>query len=338
MIDNVSGLPMMPVLTLSDHGLYCPAADLYIDPWRPVDKAIITHAHADHARPGHRHILASAPSWPLLQHRLGNTTGQALPYGESIVIDGVRISLHPAGHILGSAQVRLERSGEVWVVSGDYKRQADPTCTPFEVVPAHTFISEVTFGLPVYRWPAPDTVFADIRQWWDSCAAGGQTAVLCCYALGKAQRVLQGMMGTHRPIYLHGAMQPLTQIYRDAGVAMASAEPVPVKGTDLSGALVLAPPSAVGTPWMRRFKSASIGFVSGWMQLRGNRRRRGFDRGFVLSDHADWPALVQTIDEVNPERTLLTHGDASALTRWMRERGRSISALHHLTRDAGDDG
>lgn len=328
----------MPVLTLSDHGLYCPAADLYIDPWRPVDKAIITHAHADHARPGHQHILASRESWPLLQHRLGSTTGQALRYGEGISVQGVRISLHPAGHILGSAQVRLEHKGEVWVVSGDYKRQSDPTCTAFEVVPAHTFISEVTFGLPVYRWPEPSTVFAQIRQWWDDCAERGQAAVLCCYALGKAQRILQGMLGAERPIYLHGAMQPLTQIYRESGVQMAHADPVPVKGTDLSGALVLAPPSAVGTPWMRRFNRVSTGFVSGWMQLRGNRRRRGFDRGFVLSDHADWPALIQTIEEINPQRTLLTHGDGSALTRWMREQGRDIAALHQVARNAQDDG
>lgn len=329
---------MMPVLTLSDHGLYCPAADLYIDPWRPVERAIITHAHADHARPGHQHVLATEPSWPLLQHRLGITTGQALAYGETLNIHGLRISLHPAGHILGSAQVRIEQGGEVWVVSGDYKRQADPTCTPFEAVPAHTFISEVTFGLPVYRWPPPATVFAEIRQWWEDCAERGQTAVLCCYALGKAQRVLQGMRDAHRPIYLHGAMQPLTQIYREAGVTMAPADPIPTKGTDLAGALVLAPPSAVGTPWMRRFASASIGFVSGWMQLRGNRRRRGFDRGFVLSDHADWPGLVQTISEVNPDRTLLTHGDASALTRWMREQGRDVGALHQHARSIGDDG
>ena len=317
----------MPLLEPRTAGLYCAAGDFWIDPLRPVPRALITHAHADHARAGHGCVHAAAPGWPVLEHRLGALDGRPLDYGEPLRLGGARVSLHPAGHILGSAQVRIEAGGEVWLVSGDYKRQPDGTCAPFEVVPADVFVSEVTFGYPVYRWPEPTTVYAQIRDWWQDCAAAGETAVLLCYALGKAQRVLHGLHDSAEPILLHGAMTALTALYREAGVALAPTCPLSEYEGELAGRLVLAPPSAAGSPWMRRFRKRQLALASGWMMLRGPRRRRAVDRGFVLSDHADWPALLRTIEEVNPQQVLLTHGDSAPLLRYLREAGREAADL-----------
>jgi putative mRNA 3-end processing factor len=234
------------------------------------------------------------------------------------------VSLHPAGHILGSAQVRVETAEGTWVVSGDYKRDPDPTCAPFEVVPCEVFITEATFGLPVYRWrPAPD-VAREILAWWDQARAAGQTCVLFAYALGKAQRLLAELAAlTDRRVLLHGAMTAPVAIYRDAGVRMLPTETVleQARGVDFAGELVLAPPSAAGSPWMRRFKRPTTGFASGWMRLRGNRRRRNFDRGFVVSDHADWPSLLRTIADTGAARVLATHGNTEALVHRLGERG-----------------
>ncbi|MCG6117859.1 MAG: ligase-associated DNA damage response exonuclease [Aquimonas sp.] len=321
-------------IQLSPSGLYCPAGDFHVDPWRPVPRAVITHAHSDHARPGSALYFAHVDSLPLLRWRLGEDASlQPVAYGERFRLGDAWLSLHPAGHVLGSAQLRVEVGDQVWVVSGDYKRDPDPTCPGFEVVPCDTFITEATFALPVYRWRPTAEVAQEVLDWWDSCAARGETAVLGCYALGKAQRLLAelgalpGLRG--RRVLLHGAMLPAVQIYREAGVAMAATEAVSeqARGRELAGELVLAPPSALGTPWMRRFKAVSTGFASGWMRLRGNRRRRGFDRGFVLSDHADWPGLVDTVLATGARRVLATHGSTDVLVRHLRERGIEAAAL-----------
>ncbi|MFN0166371.1 MAG: ligase-associated DNA damage response exonuclease [Bryobacteraceae bacterium] len=318
------------VLTVTDRGLYCPEGDFYIDPWEPVDRAVITHAHSDHARPGSRIYLCAKPGAGVLAARLGpEAVIDAVGYGETRDVRGVRVSLHPAGHILGSAQVRVEHLGKVWVVSGDYKTEADPTCTSFEPIRCHTFITESTFGLPIYRWPAQAEVFAQIDAWWRGNQAKGVASVLYGYALGKAQRVLAGLNPETGPIFCHGAVLRLNDEYRRAGVPLAEAPHAgdsTAKG-DYGRALILAPPSADGTPWLRRFGHISTGFCSGWMRIRGTRRRRAMDRGFVLSDHADWPGLLSAIKETEAESVWVTHGYRAPLVRWLRDEGWDAHAV-----------
>jgi len=319
-------------------GLYCPAGDFFIDPWRPVDRAVITHAHADHARTGHGHYLAAAAAEGVLRARLGPIALSTLPYGEAIEVSGVRVSLHPAGHVLGSAQVRLEHRGEVWVVSGDYKVEPDATCTPFEPVRCHTFVTESTFGLPVYRWPPQAEVFAGIDAWWQANVQAGRASVLYAYAFGKAQRLLAGVDASIGPIVCHGAVETLNQAYRACGVAL----PPTLRATEVADrslfarALVLAPPSAGGSGWIRRFPQPSDAFASGWMAVRGARRRRAVDRGFVLSDHADWPGLLSAIAATGAQRVFVTHGQVPVLVRWLTERGLQAQAFE--TEFAGEDG
>jgi putative mRNA 3-end processing factor len=321
------------VLQLTDRGLYCPAGDFYIDPWQDVDRAIITHAHADHARPGSRHYLTSGTGESILRLRMGAEASiQALDYGETALLGEARVSLHPAGHILGSSQVRIEHRGEVWGVSGDYKREADPTCTPFEPVRCHTFVTESTFGLPIYRWPVEGAVAADINEWWRENQTAGRPSLLFAYALGKAQRVLAQVDASIGPIFTHGAVERVNAAYRAGGIRLAptqaTAEILARKRTGpWEGALIVAPPSARGTPWVRRFPSASTGFVSGWMQIRGTRRRRAIDRGFVLSDHADWPSLLGAIESTRADTVWVTHGYSEVLVRWLRERGLDARAV-----------
>jgi putative mRNA 3-end processing factor len=319
-------------------GLYCPPGDFYIDPWRPVERAIITHGHADHARWGHAHYLAHRWSEGVLRQRLGaDITLQTLDYGEVIEHHGVRLSLHPAGHVLGSAQVRLAHGGRVWVASGDYKTEPDGTCTPFEPVRCDTFITESTFGLPVYRWPLQAVLFEQINRWWQGNAAQGRASVLLCYAFGKAQRVLHGVDASIGPLVVHGAVEPLNAVYRAAGVPLpATLRATEVAAPDLSRALVLAPPSALGSPWMKRFGAdAMVAFASGWMQVRGHRRRRGVDQGFVMSDHADWPGLMRAIGATGAERVRVTHGSVPVLVRWLCEQGLDAQAFQ--TEYGGDD-
>jgi putative mRNA 3-end processing factor len=317
--------PQEELVVARPEGLYCPPGDFYIDPWRPVARAIITHAHSDHARVGHAHYLAHTDSEGTLRTRLGQDINlQTLPYGEAIEHHGVRVSLHPAGHVLGSAQVRLEHGGRVWVASGDYKTEPDGTCTPFEPVPCDTFITESTFGLPIYRWPTQAVLFAEIDAWWRANAQAGRASVLFCYAFGKAQRILHGVDASIGPIVVHGAVEPLNAVYRAAGVALPPTLRVSDEGVDaalLKRSLVLAPPSAQGTPWMKRFGNYADAFASGWMQLRGTRRRRGVDRGFVMSDHADWPGLQQAIAGTGAERVFVTHGSVQVMVRWLTEIG-----------------
>ncbi|MRD46244.1 ligase-associated DNA damage response exonuclease [Caenimonas koreensis DSM 17982] len=304
-------------------GLYCPPGDFYIDPWRPVARAVITHAHADHARYGHGHYLASSDAQGVLRVRLGSIDLQTLPYGERISHNGVTLSLHPAGHVLGSAQVRLEHGGQVWVASGDYKVAPDPTCAAFEPVKCDVFITESTFGMPIYRWIPDEELFTGINDWWSRNAAAGRASVLACYSFGKAQRVLAGVDASIGPIIVHGAVEPLNAAYREAGVALPPTRLVTdvADRSELRRALVVCPPSAVASTWLRRFGEASTAFASGWMQLRGARRRGGYDRGFVLSDHADWPGLMGAIGATGAQRVIVTHGSIAAMVRYLREQG-----------------
>ena len=333
--------PSQDLIIARPEGLYCAAGDFYIDPWRPVDRAVITHGHSDHARPGHAHYLAHTLSAGTLRQRLGaDIQLQTLDYGTAIEHHGVRLSLHPAGHVLGSAQVRLEHGGRVWVASGDYKTEADGTCVPFEPVRCDTFITESTFGLPVYRWPTQAVLMDEINAWWRRNADEGRASVLLCYAFGKAQRILSGVDSNIGPIVVHGAVEPLNAVYRAAGVALPPTHRVTdIDKAALKRALVLAPPSAQGTPWMKRFGAdASDAFASGWMQVRGTRRRRGVDRGFVMSDHADWPGLMAAIAGTGAQSVRVTHGSVPVLVRWLTEQGLDAQAFETEYGDEeGDD-
>ena len=304
-------------------GLYCPPGDFYIDPWRPVARAVITHAHSDHARVGHDHYLAAAPAEGVLRVRLGDIDLQTLPYGQAVSHHGVTLSLHPAGHVLGSSQVRLEHGGQVWVASGDYKVAPDRTCDPFEPVTCDVFITESTFGMPIYRWSPDDQIFADINGWWQRNADAGKASVLTCYSFGKAQRILSGVDASIGSIIVHGAVEPLNRAYRTAGVQLPPTRLVTevVDKADLRRALVICPPSAAASPWIRRFGDCSTAFASGWMQLRGARRRGGYDRGFVLSDHADWPGLMSAIGATRAQRVIVTHGSIPVMVRYLGEQG-----------------
>jgi putative mRNA 3-end processing factor len=318
------------LLQISPDGLFCKRGNFHIDPWNPVARAVITHAHSDHARPGSQSYLSSIAGAPILRARLGNDIRiNTLEYGKSIRMDDVTVSLHPAGHVLGSAQVRVEHAGEVWVASGDYKTTIDRTCAPFEAVRCHTFITESTFGLPIYRWTPQAEIFHAINSWWRANQEAGRASVLFAYSLGKAQRLIAGVDSGIGPIFCHGAVQNLNQVYRESGI------PLPEtlhsgsvdKGYDWTRALIVAPPSCQGTIWMRKFGPVSSAYASGWMRLRGTRRRQSLDRGFVLSDHADWPGLLDAIDATGAEQVLVTHGYRAQLVRWLSEHGRNAGAL-----------
>lgn len=327
----------MSLISATERGFYCAAGDFYIDPWQPVIRAVITHGHADHFARGCGAYLVAQSGEAIFRLRLGQDAHiETLAYGERRRLNDVVVSLHPAGHILGSAQVRVEHRGEVWVISGDYKREPDPTCAPFEVVPCHTFVTEATFGLPIYRWPAQAQVFAQINDWWRRNQAQGRASILFGYALGKAQRIIAGVDPAIGPIYTHGAVEALVNAYRAGGVALPpTTHAMQAQSAEWHRALIVAPPSARGTPWLRRFGDQSSGFVSGWMRIRGTRRRRAVDRGFVLSDHADWTDLMATIRETGAEQVWVTHGYTAAVTRYLREQG--IEAYVVETRYSGEN-
>ncbi len=327
----------MDLIAPTERGLYCEAGDFHIDPWRPVSRAVITHAHADHARLGSDLYVCHPLTAPILKKRLGDVTIETAEYGEVLTRNGVDISLHPAGHVLGSAQVRVARNGEVWVASGDYKTEADGVVATFEPQRCTVFITESTFALPIYRWRPQSAIMGEIESWWRENAAAGRASVLYAYALGKAQRVIARIDASIGPIVCHGAVEPINAIYREAGVPLPPTR-LAHEITDkrvFAGALIVAPPSAAGSPWLNRFGDYSDALASGWMQVRGNRRRRGLDRGFVLSDHADWPGLLATIEATGAERVLATHGSAAALARFLTGRGLDAGAL--ATAYGGDD-
>ena len=333
------------LLTVSEHGLECPLGGFHIDPWGSVPLAVVTHAHGDHARPGSQRYIAAARGIGLLRRRLGpDAVIEGMEYGERRRLGNVMVSLHPAGHVLGSAQIRVESADTVWVASGDYKRQPDPTAEALEPLRCHVFITEATFALPIYRWEAPTTTVAEIWSWWQQNASAGKASLLFCYALGKAQRILAELLRyTEQEVLVHGAIEHLVDEYRRAGVRLlptrrVTDEPLDVAGNrrrraerrSYAGELIIAPPSAAGSPWVRRFgpkAAADTAFASGWMRVRGIRRRRGYDRGFVMSDHADWDDLLRTIAETGAQRVLTTHGYADILARHLRSQGQEAQAL-----------
>ncbi|MGQ0564274.1 MAG: ligase-associated DNA damage response exonuclease [Gemmobacter sp.] len=309
-----------PVLTFTDRGIYCPAGDFHIDPWRPVARALVTHGHSDHARPGHAAYLATHQALPVIRHRLGPITAEGIAYGEARRIGAATVSFHPAGHVPGSAQIRVEVAGEVWVVSGDYKTEPDGLCEPWDPVPCHAFISECTFGLPIFRWQPQAQVMADIAHWWAANAAAGRVSVLGAYSLGKAQRILAALPPVG-PIHTHDAVETPTQTLRDQGYALPATTPV-AAGKVPSTALVVAPPSALGSPWAARLgPNPAQAFASGWMAIRGIRRRRALGTGFVLSDHADWPGINTAIRATGADRVFVTHGYTAVFRRWLETQG-----------------
>jgi len=326
------------LVTLTTKGFYCEQGDFYIDPWLPVDKAVITHAHSDHAYPGSRKYLVAKEGEHLARLRLDpDATISSEPYGKAILLDGVKLSFHPAGHILGSSQVRLEHKGEVWVLSGDYKLTSDPTCEPFEPLRCNVFVTEATFGLPIYRWPPPEQVFGEINNWWRRNRERGKASVIFAYPLGKAQRILDGIDSSIGPIFTHGSVERITDAYREAGIKLPKtiyAGSVENK-KEFQGALIIGTPSSQGSTWLRRFGTASTAFASGWMMVRGARRQRAVDRGFVLSDHADWPELQTAVRSTEAETVYVTHSFAPEVSRWLVENG--INAKPVKTQFVGDD-
>jgi putative mRNA 3-end processing factor len=315
------------LLQLTPAGLYCPAGDFYIDPTRPVPRALITHAHSDHVRPGCGRYLCSTHSLPLLYMRLGNKIrARGVPYGEIQEIQDARVSLHPAGHILGSAQVRVEVAGQVWVASGDYKRDPDPSCHPFEPVPCDTFITEATFALPIYVWASQNTIGQQILAWWEANRAQGRPSLIVCHALGKAQRILASLAPLVPPsrfAIVHSTIEPINKIYRDAGIALMPTRKLSDMGRrpQLAGQLILAPSSAADENTLARLGDPVVASASGWLRVRKLARQRTTGQGFVMSDHADWPGLLKTIEQTGARRVLLTHGDGAALTRYLTQRG-----------------
>lgn len=318
------------LIKLTNKGLYCEQGDFYIDPWQPVKKAVLTHAHADHTYRGNQDYLVPAEGERLSRIRLGDEAKiSTRNYGETAEIRGVKVSFHPAGHVLGSAQVRVEYKGEIWVVSGDYKLMPDRTCAPFEPVKCHYFITEATFGLPIYRWQPTEIIFEQINDWWRRNREKEKVSVIFAYSLGKAQRIMNGIDRSTGKIFTHGAVERLTEAYRESGVDLPETKYVGAveNKKEFAGGLIVAPPSAHGSPWLKKFGASSTGFASGWMMVRGARRQKAVDRGFVLSDHADWTELQTAIKSAEAETVYVTHGFIPELVRWLNEDGQHAVAL-----------
>ncbi|MEO8412346.1 MAG: ligase-associated DNA damage response exonuclease [Ginsengibacter sp.] len=319
---------MNNLISFTDKGLYCQKGDFYIDPWKPVDKAIITHGHSDHARSGHKNYLCHVHTKPILELRLGENSYQTVEWNERIHINGVIVSLHPAGHIIGSSQVRIESNGEVWVTSGDYKIEDDGISGKFEPLRCNTFITESTFGLPIYKWNPQQEIYDSIITWINKNKENGKTSMLLAYSLGKAQRVLQAIKETTQTIFAHGAVFNMQQMLIDNGWRLTPVERITPETPKelLKGAIVIAPPGADGTPWMKKFQPYSVGVCSGWMQVRGNARRRNVEAGFALSDHADWDGLLQAVKATGAEKVYVTHGFQSAFSRYCNEENIALAA------------
>ncbi|NAY92606.1 ligase-associated DNA damage response exonuclease [Muricauda sp. JGD-17] len=311
-----------PLLKFTDQGIYCEPAKVFLDPWKPVDKAIITHGHADHSRWGHQKYITHHNNVPIVKHRLGAVNISGRDWGKSFTINGVKFSLHPAGHIVGSSQIRVEHKGEVWVFTGDYKIEDDGLATPFEPIRCNTFITECTFGLPAFQWRPQQEVVSDINQWWVNNKANGHTSVLFGYSLGKAQRLLKHLDPSIGKIYTHGAVENMTEVLRPI-VDLPSTELITkdTKKEDLLGNMVIAPPSSHGSTWIRKMVPYVTGSASGWMAFRGARRRRAIDKGFVLSDHCDWDGLLQAIKSTGAEKIICTHGYTEIFSKYLREIG-----------------
>jgi putative mRNA 3-end processing factor len=311
------------LIQFTSNGLYCPIGDFYIDPWKPVKKAIITHAHSDHARWGSDAYLCTEQSLPLLKLRLGDINVESLEWRKVLDINGVSVSFYPAGHIIGSAQVRVSYKGEIWVFTGDYKLEDDGISTPYEPVKCHSFITESTFGLPIYKWKPQQQIFDDMKNWIAINHAEKVTSVLIAYSLGKAQRILQPLAETGLKIYGHGAIWNVHETLLASGWDLPPIIRITPETPreEIKGNIVIAPPGADGTPWMRKLSPHATGICSGWMQVRGNVRRRNADAAFALSDHADWDGLKTAVEQTGASRVFTTHGFQSAFSRYLNEKG-----------------
>ncbi len=311
-----------PLLEFTDKGIYCNPAKVYLDPWKPVKKAIISHGHADHSRWGHQQYITHHRNVPIISHRLGDINVTGVNWGEPFVINNVKFSLHPAGHIIGSSQIRVEHKDEVWVFTGDYKTEDDGISTPYEPIKCDTFITECTFGLPAFKWTPQAEVLQNINQWWAANKAEGKTSVLFGYSLGKAQRLLKYLDTDIGKIYTHGAIENMTRVLRPL-VNFPDTHLITkdTKKTELLGNIVLAPPSAHGSSWIRKMVPYVTASASGWMAFRGARRRRAIDRGFVLSDHCDWQGLLASIEATGAEKIICTHGYTEIFSRYLRDQG-----------------
>ncbi len=314
----------MALLEFTDKGICCPQADVWLDPWKPVKRALITHGHSDHARWGNESYLCTDKAAPVIRYRLQDQgTIESVPFGKQVTINGVNFSFHPAGHIPGSAQIRVEYKGEVWVFSGDYKLQPDNLAEPFEPLKCNVFITESTFGLPVYQWKSQASVFDDINAWWRKNQQDGKVSIIAGYTLGKSQRILRNLDTSIGKIFTHGALDNINRIMMAQGIDLPETHRVTpeLDKKTFEGSMIICPPSATGSPWMNRFLPYSLGIASGWMTLRGARRRRGADRGFVLSDHADWNELNTAIRETGAEKVFVTHGYSEIFAQWLNENG-----------------
>ncbi len=309
-------------MAFNENGIYCAAADVYLDPWKPVNKAIISHGHADHSRWGHKKYITHHSNVPIIKHRLGDIVVSGVEWNENFTINGVKFSLHPAGHIIGSSQIRVEYKGEVWVFTGDYKTEDDGVAVPYEPVKCDTFITECTFGLPAFKWIPQKQVFEDINNWWQENQDDGRTSVLFGYSLGKAQRLLKHLDPSIGKIYTHGAIENMTEVLREQ---IDFQETIRItretKKEEIKGNIVLAPGSAHGTTWIKKMVPYVTASASGWMTFRGARRRRAIDKGFVLSDHCDWQGLLKSIKETGCEKVICTHGYTDIFSRFLREQG-----------------
>ena len=312
----------MPLITFNANGIYCERAGIYIDPLKPVDKALITHGHSDHARWGNNYYLCTTSAEPVIRYRLGNDANiECIDYGKQIDINGVKFSFHPAGHIIGSAQIRAEYKGEIWVASGDYKVSNDGVSEPFESVKCDHFITESTFGLPVFDWAPQEETFTQINEWWRANAAEGKVSIIGSYALGKAQRIINLVDHSIGEILTSGAVEYTNKVLRKQGVKLKKTTKVDnrMHFHRFKGSLIIAPPSAFRSPWIRKFKDYSSARASGWV----GKRNMGMttDRGFVLSDHADWKGLNTAVKETGADHIYVTHGYTDQYTEWLKSEG-----------------
>ncbi len=329
----------MPLLQLTDKGLYCAQGDFYVDPWRSVHKAVITHAHSDHAKAGHQAYLCHHLTKPLLKARLGNYSYESVSWNEPVYINGVKVSLHPAGHVIGSSQIRIEKNGEVWVVSGDYKTYDDGLSGLFEPVRCDTFITESTFGLPVYQWQTLHEQYHEVQQWVQRNQSDNVQSVLFAYSLGKAQRMIQAVADITPNIFVHGSVWTIDQALREVGIQLPPVKRIS-KETDkneFKNAVIIAPMSTMDSPWMKQFSPCKTAVCSGWMHIRGQARRNQADTGFAISDHADWNGLISTIHATKAERVLVTHGYSSVLSKYLNEKGIEADILQTNYGDESDN-
>ncbi|TCC90266.1 ligase-associated DNA damage response exonuclease [Pedobacter frigiditerrae] len=313
----------MALITFTNRGIYCKQGNFHIDPWHPVDYAVTTHGHADHVKWGNKNYLCHDLTKPILKQRYGlEDNVQTLPYNKEIDINGVKLSLFPAGHVIGSSQIRIEYKGEICVVSGDYKVEYDGISTAFEPVKCHTFVSESTFGLPIYNWQPQELIFKQIKSWINDNCTKGKTSILVAYSLGKAQRLIKNLAGEY-PIYVHNSIANLNEGFAEAGVELPETIRITpeIKKDEMQKGIVIIPPALADGRWVKSLQQPAIGVCSGWMAVRAGRRWRSADAGFALSDHADWPGLLSAIKATEAEKVFVTHGVITVFSKYLNEIG-----------------